>query len=410
MATAPILPAASSSAVSVSELDPLSLTAAFASFTEAAASLEQSYSQLHREVTRLRHELEETNQDLTVSLQQNQAMRQRLDRILQGLPCGVLVVESDSTLTLANPEACRLLGMAAGMTLPPWARELLCRIRSQEGELEFGKGEARTWITIRCAELRTDAGQSSIFILQEITDLKRLQQEHEILRRRQALADLAAVLAHEIRNPLGSLELFAGLLAESELRAEEQGWVHHLQAGLRRLAATVNNVLQFYSANRPDPAPLDLGPLLRSLEPFLRTLAQGTQVRFELDALDGVLVAGDPHGLEQVLLNLALNAFASMRGSGLLHIAARMETGGEKLKAYVDITDTGPGIAREDQERIFQPGFSTRPGSPGLGLAVCRTIMEQHHGSIRVASQPGSGTTFTLELPLLEASEIGEKL
>lgn len=116
--------------------------------------------------------------------------------------------------------------------------------------------------------------------------------------------------------------------------------------------------------------------------------------------LDGVLVAADRHRLEQVLLNLALNAFRFMPGGGALKVRGAVTPRAGQSMATVEISDTGPGIAVEDRERIFHPGFTTCAGSPGLGLAVCKTIMEQHGGSITVDSGAGLGTTFKLEFPL----------
>ncbi len=227
------------------------------------------------------------------------------------------------------------------------------------------------------------------------------QEERESLRRRQALAEMSAVLAHEIRNPLGSLELFAGLLAEAGLAPEPQQWIEHLQAGLRTLAATVNNVLQFHSQPQPEFAAIDLGALLEWLEHFLRPLAQRGHVRVERTlALDGVLVSADRHRLEQVLLNLALNSFQFMPGGGVLRISGQPGSPAERRGPRLEMADTGSGIAAENLARVFDPGFTTRPGSPGLGLAVCKTVMEQHRGSIRVASSRARGTRFTLEFPL----------
>jgi two-component system sensor histidine kinase FlrB len=392
-------------------LDEGSLTRAFASFTEAAASLEHSYVQLQGEVARLRHELEDTNRDLASSLEENHRMRQHLNRILQGLPCGVLVTEADGQVSLANPEIQRLLGAAwnsaCDLPLPTWIRDLLDRTQGDRSELEYhcGNPEAE-WITIRRAQLSVEEGGSSIFILQDVSELKRLEQEHEALSRRQALAEMSALLAHEIRNPLGSLELFAGLLAESDLEEEERNWVGHLQAGLRTLAATVNNVLHFHSQPSPGLAPTDLGRWLRSTHDFLRPLAQRAHVRMELrQELDGVLVAADRHRLEQVLLNLALNAFRFMPGGGVLKIRGELSARAGERRTAVEISDTGPGIVAEDREQIFQPGFTTCAGSPGLGLAVCKTIMEQHGGTITVDSGAGRGATFRLEFPLSGANE-----
>jgi signal transduction histidine kinase len=217
---------------------------------------------------------------------------------------------------------------------------------------------------------------------------------------------MSALLAHEIRNPLGSLDLFAGLLAESDLSEDERNWVGHLQAGLRTLAATVNNVLHFHSQPAPGLAPTDLGRWLRSAHDFLRPLAGRAQVHMDLrQELDGVLAPADRHRLEQVVLNLALNAFRFMPGGGVLTIRGKVSSLAGQATASVTVSDTGPGIAVEDRERIFHPGFTTCAGSPGLGLAVCQTIMEQHGGSITVDSGPGLGTIFRLEFPLSGANE-----
>ena len=164
-------------------LDERTLTRAFASFTEAAASLERSYVQLQAEVGRLRHELEDTNRDLASSLEENHRMRQHLNRILQGLPCGVLVTEADGQVSLANPEAERLLGTAWESALPAWIRELLDRTQGDRSELEYRRGSPEAeWITVRRAQLSAEEGGSSIFILQDVSELKRLEREHESAR------------------------------------------------------------------------------------------------------------------------------------------------------------------------------------------------------------------------------------
>src|SRR5579872_3438885 len=118
-------------------LDERALARAFASFTEAAAALERSYVQLQAEVARLRHELEDTNRDLASSLEENHRMRQHLNRILQGLPCGVLVTDADGKVSLANPETERLLGPLCPPQLPGWLRGLLDRAPDDHSEMEY---------------------------------------------------------------------------------------------------------------------------------------------------------------------------------------------------------------------------------------------------------------------------------
>ncbi len=407
------LPASQPAALSSGRLEEQCLASAFASFTEAAGSLERSYTQLHAEVARLRHELEDTHRNLAESLAENKRIRVHLKRILEGLPCGVLVTEANGSVTLANPETRRLLGVVADTgfagldRVPVWMQELLRDL--EEGPVErsysCGRGPLQ-WISIRRAQLAAAEGGSSIFILQDISEAKRLEEAQAALRRREALAEMSALLAHEIRNPLGSLELFAELLAESDLGDERRQWAEQLQAGLRTLASTVNNVLQFHSQPQPELAPEDLGLLLASIGEFLRPLANQAGVRLEVGGeLIGVMIAADRHRLEQVMLNLALNAFHFMGTGGRLKISGKRISAQEAnaAKARVKIEDTGSGIPAENLRRIFQPGFTTRPGSPGLGLAVCKTILQQHGGDIAVASRTGSGTTFWLEFPLLEA-------
>jgi two-component system sensor histidine kinase FlrB len=405
------------------------LLQAFHSFAEAADSLERSYGMLRSEVVRLQGELAESNVGLARSLEENRQMRRHLDRILEGLPCGVLVARANGAISLVNPEGLRLLSAVANETgseansalafeslsvVPGELRDLLDRARAEPGEQEqgFGEGRGERWLAVRHAAVKDadkeDAGSSgadcvSIFILRDVSDAKRLVQEREKLRREQALAEMSAILAHEVRNPLGSLELFAGLLAEAGLSAECRQWVEHVQAGLRTLAATVNNVLHFHSLPAPERVPTDLGRLLDWAGGFLVPMAHQARVELCLrNQLQGVWFAADRHRLEQVLLNLVLNALRAMPGGGWVEVAGHRIHQGNTAAAAICVSDTGTGIQPEEAGRIFEPGFSTHAGSPGLGLAVCRKIVEQHGGSLAAGNRAGAGASFTLTFPLHE--------
>jgi nitrogen fixation/metabolism regulation signal transduction histidine kinase len=417
------------------------LLRAFRSFAEAADSLERSYGMLRSEVERLRGELEQSNAGLAKSLEENRRMRQHLDRILDGLPCGVLVANFDGAISLVNPEGRRLLdsirpeeNVAGSGSLSSASREvqdLLERARSEPGEQEQcfpdGCGGER-WLAVRYAALQdsenkdsqnkdsknkdsenqnSESGESggadcvSIFILRDVSEAKRLVREKDKLRREQALAEMSAILAHEIRNPLGSLELFAGLLAGSALSSECRQWVEQVQAGLRTLAATVNNVLHFHSLPAPERVPTDLGALLDWAGGFLVPMARQARVELCLrNHLHGVWFAADRHRLEQVLLNLVLNALRAMPGGGWIEISGRTVHRGDSAGAAISVNDTGPGVPAGSGTKIFEAGFSTRAGSPGLGLAVCRKIVEQHGGWLEAGNRVGVGASFTLTFPL----------
>ncbi len=404
------------------------LARAFASFTEAAGSLERTYGQLQGQVVHLRQELEVTNRDLATSLEETRRIRERLRCILEGLPCGVLVMEDNAGISTLNPEAARLVGgnFESAEGLPAALSGALdrARVTGEESELMFGGlnpslldlgREALasnplnpTWIAIRHAWLEPGAAQAtSVFILRDVSEAKKLEQDREHLRRQQALVEMSALLAHEIRNPLGSLELFAGLLAEANLEAESHRWIEHVQAGLRTLSATVNNVLHLNNTPQPELALIDAGQLLDWAYGFLLPLAKQARVEMQvINGLNGITIYADRHRLEQVLLNLAINAFRFMPGGGWFSICGTVGTslehscgnavGGGSVEIMV--RDTGPGIVADDLPRIFEAGFSTRPGSSGMGLAVCHRILEQHGGSISVESLPGHGATFRLRL------------
>jgi len=410
-----------------------SLAAAFRTFTNAAGSLERSYSHLQAEVLRLRFELERTNRDLTASLEENANMRRYLARIVEGLPCGIVVVDSRRELRVMNPAARRLLSASEGGAraaagdaadlafVPATLRQSMEKSRRDAGHadeeftIETERGPRIVGLTCAVLGEAGDAGSSgeSVFLQRDVTEAKRQASESEMARRKESLAEMATLLAHEIRNPLGSLELFAGLLADAAVKQPElRRWTDHIQAGLRSLSATVNNVLQFHSQPAPRLSFLNLGRLLRESVDFLRPLARQSGLRIDLHNMVGELeVPADGHRLQQVFFNLALNAFRAMSLGGTLlvrvqwHEPAARESGPCAAEANgpaevrIDFEDTGKGIAAEHLPKIFEAGYTTQKGTPGLGLSVCRTVMEQHRGRIEVASQPGKGTTFSLILP-----------
>jgi len=392
---------------------------AFATFTQAADSLEKSYGQLQTEVGRLSGELERANSELTRSLEENTRVRGFLAQILEGLPCGVLVLDTRARLRVINPEARRLLMLdpswlpEEGMALPAVIDRLLADSSSKspaaEREWSFDDPAGTRYLGITQAQVtgKNGADKETIWILRDITEEKRIFAERETARRNQALAEIATVLAHEIRNPLGSLELFAGLLADTTAVTSEAGqWVGQIQAGLRTLAATVNNVLQFHSQPCPEPIPTHLDRLLKETVDFLGPLARQRGMQVKLENRAGKLTLhADPHRLQQVFLNLALNAFRAMSPGSWLLVNVARALPADSSQVQIDFEDQGSGISEENLEKLFEPGFTTHAGSSGLGLAVCKKVIEQHGGTIRVHSAPRLGTTFSLFLPLAGETE-----
>jgi nitrogen fixation/metabolism regulation signal transduction histidine kinase len=235
------------------------LARAFVTFMQAAGSLEKSYTQLQAEVSRLHAELQRTNSELERSLEENARMRSYLTRVVESLPCGVLVVNASGTLQIINPEARRLLGTPVEWVLGDGTRPPKAFAKAVDGvpvkqfasEIEtlIQNGPATRSIGVLRTSLqdRADDTGDTVWIVRDLTEQKRIAEERETARKSLALAEIATVLAHEIRNPLGSMELFTGLLADATAHLPEtRQWITHLQAGLRALSATMTNVVDVY--------------------------------------------------------------------------------------------------------------------------------------------------------------------
>jgi two-component system sensor histidine kinase HydH len=227
-----------------------------------------------------------------------------------------------------------------------------------------------------------------------------LREKNEELQRRQrlaALGEMAAGLAHEIRNPLGGIALYASHL-ERELAgqpsAQTAGKIFH---GVRSLERLVGEILDFAQEDRIEPRCFPILTLLRSVEEHVSRAAEehGVTLCIELDPASGAEAWGDMSRLERVLTNLALNAIEASGLGGHARLAARVDAEG----TCFEVTDTGPGIPEDLRQRIFHPFFTTKADGTGLGLAICHRIVEAHHGSIRTSNQPSGGARFTVRLP-----------
>jgi two-component system sensor histidine kinase FlrB len=375
---------------------------------------------LHDEVAELRKQLEERNRALASSVAETERMRVALRQILDASPCGVAVLEAQSEeIVLLNPEARRLLDVADPTQwrhLPERLQNAVKAVCSEswvqgyEQEVVVEKDGKRRCLAIRYSRMMSPVSKAGgadssclVLIISDVTAHKNAEQEREKSRNVVALAEMATVLAHEIRNPLGSLELLTSCLdGDPGLGEESKRCVQHLRAGVRSLSATVNNVLCFHNPGTQQMSPLELGSVLKVSVEFVRPLAQQKGVNLTLrENLNHAEVAGDSNGLRQMILNLACNALRHTPPGGEVTVAATVDTNASARTAVIEFADTGSGIRPEDLPHIFKVGFTTTGQTPGLGLTVCRRIVEQHGGTINVRSQLGHGTTFRMEFPVL---------
>jgi two-component system sensor histidine kinase HydH len=235
--------------------------------------------------------------------------------------------------------------------------------------------------------------------VEQVTE--RLQrQQRELLRAEQlsAVGKLAASVAHEIRNPLTSVKMLVGLalrrqkpkpLSEADLRV--------IHDEVDRVEHTVQQLLDFARLPEPKRSRVDLLAVVTQAADLVRSRAMQQDVELRIPKTHGPVYANvDRDQIHSVLVNLLLNALDAMPHGGRLEVELRTALDGS---VTLQVADTGPGIARNVLDRLFEPFVSTKPTGTGLGLSVSRRIIEEHDGTIRVQNRPAGGACFTIRLP-----------
>jgi len=217
---------------------------------------------------------------------------------------------------------------------------------------------------------------------------KQMQQASKLA----SIGELASGIAHEIRNPLAGIGAAVEVLADN--RGTDREIVEEIQRQIHRLNTTLRELLDFSRPREPEIVHCDLCDLVKPMLAFIRPDAQKQHVAIVEDCpADVPSICADPAQIQQVILNLLINAIQAMPQGGTLTLHAEADE--EVLRLC--IRDTGAGITKENMLRVFTPFFTTKHRGTGLGLAIARTIMEKHGGAIRLESEPGHGTTAVIE-------------
>jgi signal transduction histidine kinase len=215
-----------------------------------------------------------------------------------------------------------------------------------------------------------------------------------------SIGELASGIAHEIRNPLAGIGAAVEVLAEeNNLNGQRTEIVAEIRQQITRLNRTLHDLLEFARLRDPEIAPCDVHGFIRPMLALVRPDAQKFHVKIEERfAADLPTISADEGQMQQALLNILLNGVQAMPSGGTLTVSTESTQRNGSEIVRIKIRDTGVGIARQHLAKIFSPFFTTKHRGTGLGLSITRTIIEKHHGTIAVDSEPGNGTTFTLEL------------
>jgi signal transduction histidine kinase len=239
--------------------------------------------------------------------------------------------------------------------------------------------------------------KESLSELEEKTDLL-VQRENELRQseRLSLLGEISAIMAHEVRNPLGSIKGAAEILSDS-FKESDEGYRYTtiLEKEVDRLNEVVDNFIRVGSMGREQHVPVAINELIEDLLFFMERFVAQKGVDVRSDLAPGLRsIDGNPNLLRQAFLNLILNAVNAMREGGLLTITTSMADDNIEIR----FSDTGEGIPEEAMTRLFEPFFTTRDSGTGLGLSITKRIIEEHGGKIAIESEVGTGTTVKLYL------------
>ena len=360
---------------------------------------------------------------------------------------GVVAIDDQGAVVMLNPGAQYILGCPDGepsdafgkpclevLRLQPTVARLLLEtldgraaLSRAEVVLEDVRGELKCTIGFTLTPVRDPQGEvrGAAIIFRDLTPFERMGEQERLRERLAALGQMAAGLAHEIRNPLAGMEIVTGLLKRRLAdREEECSLVAQIQHETRSLARTVENCLEFVRPISPERGPVDPEDLVNeSLHNALKRCPFSGVIEYAFDeALPQLNVDADR--LRSVVTNLILNALEAMEGEaeggekrlvlGLNHVVTpptdrsvrvgvdgREESGSvARQEIVISVSDTGPGIPNELKEKIFYPFFTTKQNGSGVGLAISQKIVASHGGVLEFISDVGKGCSFRVRVPI----------
>ncbi len=362
--------------------------------------------------------------NLAILVQRLARERETLEGIFNTIKDGILVVDSDGVVQYANAAAHALVGLRErdvgharlwklipnlGRSLAwrpgesrntPPARALTCEMEITYPEHRF----VRIYVVPLAGGRKQPADGQIALILSDITEAQRSTREMIESERQDSVVMLAAGVAHELGNPLNSMNIHLQLI-ERQLAKLPKGAVSKkiresadiCEAEIRRLDGIIRNFLEAMRPQPPNLVEVDLLTLLDEVLALQRQELENLGIRVEIEVVQPPSpVMADGSQLKQVFFNLIKNAMEAMERGGHLRIRARADD----AWVYLSFGDDGVGIAQSDLPRIFQPYFSTKRGGHGLGMMIVQRILRAHGGQIALESTPGQGTTVTLQFPL----------
>lgn len=401
-----------------------SLQKAFSDFQVRAEQLSNAYAQMQSDFKKVNLELDRKNAELKESLEKQEETQTYLYSILESMENGVIGVDVQGVITQFNRAACEITGYQSSRVIGKSFAEVFANDSESEPSLvkvlrtgrELKRDEKVFWhkdghpvpISYQTALLRDSHGNriGAVEIFSDISKIKALQEEMHQAKTMAALGEMSATVAHEIRNPLGAMGMWAGLL-ERDLETDDprRKTLGKIVEGLSRLNKIVSNLLVYTRPVNTEFRKVSLAQILDEIVDFVQIeierLGYDIQVTKKMGT-QPVYVLADPEKMGQVIMNLCFNAIQAMAHGGELTVKLEEDQTKNAGLSCFSIEDTGVGIEKQNLVKIFDPFFTTKENGTGLGLAIVKKFVESHSGFIDIRSDTGKGTCVKVFIPVLK--------
>ncbi len=348
---------------------------AFQEFAKASDSIIHYYTALETQIRELKSEVEEKNRELERS-------REYFYTILNSLPVGVVVTHNGQTL-FSNKNAAHLGS--------PDFLETLNNGSVKAGELKNGKGHFR-W---KKEELSNGFRGREVTVFEDVTEIEKMKERLGRDERLRAMGEMAARIAHEIKNPLGSMELFLSMLLDGKLRRRDRKYLEHILFGVKTVDRIINNILSYTRPKTLVTREESLARVAKDTLEFMSISISSREIDVSFHARNEGRCHFDPDLMRLVMMNLISNAIQAVSSPGLITIEVR----DEENHAVLIVQDNGIGMEEQVRRNIFDPFFTTKEKGVGLGLFIVHNIIQAHGGYIEVESEKGNGSSFLIFIP-----------
>lgn len=376
--------------------DMQTLAEAFGLMTQTTQRMEEAYRLLETRVQELDRELAEKNRQLAFT-------SDYLVHLLESMSDGVIAVDNEGNITRFNRAASAILGYTAEEVIDRPFNDVFRRVFEAPrapGAMELRSRSGRLVPVSERDSPIADNAQRRLGLVktfQDLSELVALREQVRQIDRLAAIGEMAATVAHEIRNPLGGIRGFAAFLARDIPEEDpKRRLVDKIQQGAKSLEKVVNELLAYTRPVELELKPSGCAQIVQSTLGFVEY--DPAKVTLEVETDSHLRVLADADKIRQVLLNVLLNAVQSIEGAGTVYINIRAD----EHQVCFQVRDTGCGMDESQREKAFSPFFTTKEKGTGLGLAICQKIIEGHGGSIALESTPGKGTTVSIHLPRAE--------